>query len=299
MLSIKKGIRSEEIRHKRQHVLFVEGSGEDAIDPTILGELFDHAITVEPLGPAFYIKSVAQALHRYHPTYYFLIDRDHHDEKFVDQCWSNFPDPKKCNLLVWRRREIENYFLDPEYLVRSKYCCVSKDDLERKILKNAQDRLFLDAANYVVVSIREELKENWIHKFSDPKLFSSREEALKLLKATKNFEQHGKKVNQKVSINEIEKRFDKYLECMTGGQDSLNFGAGKWLHLIQGKKILAQVIYSECFQVITNNGTPLSGSKKLNQVVKELIKQDESVQPDDFRTLKEVIIRKIHEMNPR
>lgn len=94
----------------------------------------------------------------------------------------NFPDQETHNLLVWRRREIENYFLEPEYLSQSKFCRVSQDRLEQKVLQCANERLFLDAANYVVTSIREELKRNWIQKFSNPEEFSSREIALQRLK---------------------------------------------------------------------------------------------------------------------
>lgn len=132
MVSIKTNIRPEEVRHKSQHVLFVEGSDIDSVDPTVLSELFNNILTVKPLGASFHIKSAAEALYTHHPTYYFLIDRDHHDEKIVDEYWSTFPDPEKCNLLIWRRREIENYFLDPEYLGRSEYCRVDQGTLEKK-----------------------------------------------------------------------------------------------------------------------------------------------------------------------
>ena len=120
-IEVRRGIRSEEVRHHGQHVLFVEGD-KGSVDPEVLNKLFSNKISIEPLGPSSSVKSVAKALQTYHPTYYFLIDRDHYDDSFVEKCWDDFPDPKTNNLLIWRRREIENYFLDPDYLSRSDFC---------------------------------------------------------------------------------------------------------------------------------------------------------------------------------
>ena len=294
MISAKKGIRAEEVRLQSQHVLFVEGNDKDSIDPHVLEVLFGQKIRIEPLGASFSIKSVAQALFSYHPTYYFLIDRDHHDNEFIDRCWKNFPDQETHNLLVWRRREIENYFLEPEYLSQSKFCRVSQDSLEQKVLQCANERLFLDAANYVVTSIREELKRNWIQKFSNPEEFSSREIALQRLKNSNEFDQHRSNVDQKVSADEVERRFHEYLEIMTNGQDQLEFGVGNWLHMIQGKKVLAQVINSGCFQVQSTDGTAVTGREKINEVVKDLLQKDLSVQPADFVGLKQLIDTRIN-----
>ncbi len=292
MLSVT-GIRPEEVRHQAQHVLFVEGNDENALDPTVLKELLP--IRIEPLGASFSIKSVAEALYPYHDTYYFLIDRDHHDNDFINRCWDNFPDSDTHNLLIWKRRELENYFLEPDYLVQSQFCQVEKDELEQQILQFANKRLFLDAANHVIVSIREELKENWIEKFSNPDEFSSKEVALEKLKRTNKFEQHRTNVSNKVSTEEVERRFYECLELMTDGQDQLDFGRGDWLDMVQGKSVLTQVINSGSFQVRTLDGTALQGSEKLKETVKDLLRKDE--QPADFVELKRLITKRIDEMN--
>ena len=294
MISVKTGIRAEEVRLQSQHVLFVEGKDKNSVDPKVLSELFDRSIKIETLGPSFSVRSVAEALFSYHPTYYFLIDRDHHDNDFINRCWGNFPDPTTHNLLVWRRREIENYFLEPEYLFQSKYCRVSQDELERKVLQCSNERLFLDAANHVVTSIREELKRNWIQKFSNPAEFSSRETALQRLKNANEFDQHRTNVDQKVSADEVEHRYHEYLRIMTGGQDQLAFGVGDWLHMVQGKKVLAQVINSGCFQVQATDGTSVTGREKINEVVKDLLQKDPSIQPADFVALKQLIDTRIN-----
>ncbi|MBT3388587.1 MAG: DUF4435 domain-containing protein [Desulfobacula sp.] len=298
MTSFRRGIRSEEIRLQSQHVLFVEGKDQASVDPKVLRELFDpENIRIEPLGPSFSVKSVAQALYSYHPNYYFLIDRDHHDENFVDQCWDNFPDPDKHNLLVWRKREIENYFLDPLYLSKSSYCVSSQQKIEKKILEFAGRRLFLDAANYVIISIREELKKNWITKFSNPEEFSSKEKALTKLKNTSEFEKHKADVGLKVSTDELEHRFNNVVEEMMGNTDKPIFGEGKWLNMVQGKKVLSQVVNSGCFTIPTTDGSTLSGKEKLNAVAKDLLKKDTGIQPIDFHKLKELIRRRIRREN--
>ena len=295
MIAVKKGIRSTEVRFSRQHVLFVEGRDRDSVDPTVLDEFIDGNIQIEPLGPSFSVRSVAEALYPHHPTYYFLIDRDHHDDDFIESCWKNFPNPDTHNLLIWRRREIENYFLEPAYLFQSQYCKVSQSELEKKILQFANERLFLDVTNYVITSIREELKRTWIEHFSNPADFSSKESALLELKKATEFDQYRTKVAQKVSIDEMERRFHKFLDDMTGAEPRLVQGQGKWPDMIKGKKVLAQVIHSGDFQVITTDGTPLNGRAKINAVVKDMLRKDVSIQPEDFLNLKQLISTRIIE----
>lgn len=294
MIRVKPGIRSEEIRFQSQHVLFVEGEDGDSIDPGVLRELIDPAVRIEPLGPSYSIKSVAQALFPYHPTYYFLIDRDHHSDDFIDLCWKNFPNPDTHNLLVWRRHEIENYFLEPEYLIQSNFCRGSLDELKQKVLQCANERLFLDAANHVVTSLREELKKTWIQKFKNPADFPDKKASLqKLLNATE-FAQHCKDVEQTVSAGEVERRFHECLGSMTGGQNEITFGAGNWLHMIQGKKVFAQIIHSNSFQAKATDGTFVTGREKINAVVKDLLQKDPDIQPADFLALKKLIEKRIN-----
>ena len=94
---------------------------------------------IEPLGASFSVTSVAQALHPFHPNYYFLIDRDHHDDDFVERCWRNFPNEDELNLIGFGGEEkLENYFLEPSYLAHSKYIVADVDRLREGILERAQ-----------------------------------------------------------------------------------------------------------------------------------------------------------------
>ena len=144
-MKIKRDINSEEILQNERHILFVEGEVENSVDPKSLTNLFlneQTMISIKPLKTSSSIKSVAESLYKYNPTYYFLIDRDHHDDEFVEKCWKNFPDPETSNLLVWRKKEMENYFLDPNYISQSMYC-VKKDKIAQRVLDFANERFFL------------------------------------------------------------------------------------------------------------------------------------------------------------
>ena len=138
------------------------------------------------------------------------------------------------------------------------------------------------------------MKRNWIKKFENPDDFSTRDGALLKLKQANEFDQHRTNVHNKVSTEEVERRFADFLDRMTDGQDEIAFGTGEWLHLIQGKKVLAQVVNSECFQVVTTDENTLTGRQKLNEVVKDLLSKDPAVQPDDFMALKDLIDKRVN-----
>lgn len=292
MIAVQKGIRSEEVRHQAEHTLFVEGD-ENSIDVAVLNQLFQRSIRIAPLGPCYSIECVAKALFEHHPNYYFLMDRDHRDDSFVDDCWNTFPDPKKHNLLVWRRREIENYFLEPEYLSRSEYFSGDPEKLKRRILECAEKRLFLDVANHVIISIREKLKKNWIEHFKNPDDFPNKEKALKELKNAEEFGEHSEKVARAVSADALERRFDESLKRMTGGGKPLEFGTGDWLQGLSGKKVLSQLINSDCFKTPKDaDAKEITGKKKLIEILKDLLKKEKP--PEDFIALKKRIDERIN-----
>ena len=286
-------LQAEEVRFDDRHVLFVEGSGQDSIDSNALKVLLENKIAVKPLGASYHVESVAEALHAHHPRYYFLIDRDHHrNEDFVESSWIDFPDESKHNLIVWKKKEIENYFLDPDYLASSTYCSVDRDDLEAKILDISKARLYLDVANYVIVSIRESLKQNWIKTSANPDDFPNRDVALEKLTSKKEFHQYESDVSEKALPENIERMFDESLESMTGGNDDISIGVGNWMNMLNGKKVLSQVVNS-CFTVTANNGLSLSGSEKLNEVIKDLMGKDSNLLPADFVELRQLIFQRL------
>ena len=275
----------EEVRFDAESTLFVEGKVDEYIFNILVGD----QIAVKPLGPSYSIRDVAQALHHHHPFYYFLIDRDaHHDDDFVSKSWANFPDPEKNNLLVWKKKEIENYFLDKEFLSQSRYFDKNQD-LDQEIVKHAGKRLYMDAANYVIISIREELKTTWINKFSSEDKFSTKEDALGELLSAEAFKNLPSEVSRKVSEDEISNRFDDFLQEMTGGQESIFVGQGNWVNMINGKKVLNSVINSSCFKVSSQDGSSLQGPEKVRRVIADILKDPSCTIPHDFEKLKKLI----------
>lgn len=293
MIKIVKPVDPSEINQSARHFLFVEGRDQDAVDPITISNLLDNKIRVEPLGPSYHIKSAAEALFKYHPYYYFLIDRDHHDDRFVNRCWENFPDPGTPNLLIWYRREIENYFLIPEYIAKSRFISVPVDRIRAEIIRECRQRLYIDAVNQVIISIREDLKKNWIELFTNPVEFKTKEAALAKLTNANEFLNHGEKVSESIQKQELIRRFEEILSVMTGDKESIDYGCGKWIEMVRGKKILPSLI-NNCFQVKDARGVLLQGKEKLNEVVKELLKKPIEEQPDDFQRLRNLIFARIN-----
>ena len=288
-MQIRTGIHSEEVRAGAGHVLFVEGSEDGSLDQAVLRVLLSGLLRIETMGPSYSVRSAAQALSRHHPQYYFLIDRDHYDDDFVERCWRNFPDPDTNNLIVWRRREIENYFLDPLFLVESAYCHANEIELMTTLMRAARERLFLDVANYVISSVREEQKSTWIEHFSNPADFASKSEAVEHLTSANAFGERSRSVSSMVSKGELTDRFEDGLAMMTGGEEHLAYGSGRWVEMIRGKKVFPQVLNSCRFEVEDASGLQLTGNDKAREVVKDLAAKDVDSRPADFVNLQRLI----------
>lgn len=291
--TLKTNIRQdEEIWRGDRHLLFVEGKDANAIDPLVLKILLKDIIFVKPMGSSYHVRSVAEALYKHHPDYYFLIDRDHYEDDFVEKCWKNFPDPTTHNLLVWFRRELENYFLIPEYLLKSQYITVSEDRLRQHIRDTFQERLYLETVNHVIVYIREELKNKWIELFEKPTDFVTKEEAIKKLVNMPAFTMQNNKMYHLSSPEKRQELFYEFLEQFTGDKETLEFGCGQWFELMRGKEVLPSII-NHCFKVRDAQGKFLQGREKLNEVVKDLVRKPIEAQPNDFQRLYELISRRI------
>lgn len=243
--------RSEEIRQRARHVIFVEGSDDNSIDKIIIDALFRNNeidINVKPLGASFHIRSVAEALHPHHPEYYFIIDRDHCSEQEIENTWANFPDQAKKNLLIWRKREIENYFLSIDYLMQSSYIDCGAEQIQNHLLDIARQRVFLEAANYVIVGCREKFKSNWIQIFDRVSEFTTRNDALQQLISMSEFSQYQQDFAQHTDSSNLERELDQILRSFRGESEDLVIGCGNWINLMRGKELLPTLI-SRCFRV--------------------------------------------------
>lgn len=279
-------------RQTANHVLFVEGHADDSFDPTVLNEFFQKQrlwkLRIKPLGPCFNVRAAAEALHPHHPTYYFIIDRDHHDDAHVEQHWRDFPNPTRCNLLVWRRKELESYFLEPAYLSQSTYCNTTRDKLLDQLVKETQRRIWLEITNHVIVSIREESKETWITTFDQVTNFGSREAALKMLVERREFPKKRRSVARLLDANEIQTRFNDAQQLFLDG-DSLMAGRGRWMERMSGKEILNALTTSKHFKVTDANGKEIRGKEKTELVVKDLLGLPLMQQPRDIQDLHKLL----------
>jgi hypothetical protein len=292
----KLGVEPGESRQGAKQTLFVEGN-ESSIDSQVLETLFTENginITIVPLGSSSKLLAVAKALHPYYPYYYFLIDRDHHNDETVESYWKDFPDESKHNLLIWRRREIENYFLVPEYLAGSEYLEKSREELQQCIRETASEYVFRDIANVVILQLRAELRKTGLNHSKtlelldlagEMKYLPSLRRSMKLRNTRAMF------LNNCISIPSFE-RFDETVSKFFGGQDELEFGHGSWLEMVRGKCILPTVI-DKCFRVQDAKGKYLQGKECRMEVVKSLLKLPLKDQPPDFNELYTLILARV------
>ncbi len=283
------GSPGEAVNQAAAHTLFVEGRDDNAVDPQVLSRLMkDTAVTIRALGPSFHVKSAAQALHPHHPTYYFVIDRDHHDETTVEESWKNFPNKDTYNLLIWRKRELENYFLDPKFLGLSSFLKSSADELETRLIKLCSKRIFFDIANQTIAMVRELQKVKWVEDFTNPDNFKTATSALTQLKNCDGLKQRASAVAEDLKFEKIEKIFLHLQESFLSGATTPEFGKGKWLDTMRGKPILAALV-SECFEVIDLSRNRLTGRGAVTLLAADLLEKEPASQPSDFQQLHQLI----------
>lgn len=299
MIQVRRTPSPDAVRSGAKHRLFVEGGGDEAIDPRVLkGLLRGTPVRVDPLGPSHHVRSAAHALLRSHPNYFFLVERDHHSADDVESSWRAFPDPGQQNLLIWRRRELENYFIIPEYLARSRFLNCSEDELLARIIAEANRRLYLDAANRTITSVRERMKATWIEAFTRVEEMRTRREAIAQLLQRPEFARKKSSVGQLLRKDRIESTFERYVDEMTGGREPLEFGQGNWLEMVRGKAVLPPVI-NHCFRVVEGAGAVRQGPSRQDLVVRDLVAMDIKEQPEDFQQLRELILAVVkRDQNP-
>lgn len=278
---------SNDINFAGKHVLFVEGE-PDSIDVTVLDSILN--VTVRPLGQCAYVRSVAQAMYLAYPNYYFLVDRDNMSDEEVEGYWKNFPKADTPNLLAWRKKELESYFLDPDYISQSQYFVKTKkaDDIRKAVTRAAKPIVYMAAANRVIISVREQLKNKWIEKFSNKLDFATEEMALKNLLAIKEFETQRNKVSRLTDRGWLEQRFKAELKLLIGEELKLTWGQGRWLDLLPAKEMLNTVLGGSLFNVKDRYNKLVTGKSKISEILKDLLKADKKL-PPDFLELQELM----------
>ena len=272
-----------------KHKLFVEGKDNQEIDPVVIQELLKNneltAIEVQAMGGCDNVRSAAQALIDQHPTYYFLIDRDDQDQATVDQSWSKFPDPNAYNMLIWRKRELENYFIDPDYLEKSSFL-KHNSHVRQRILDVCRSRLFLDAANLVLLYLTRELQRPLnIKHFATIERFKNKDDGvMQLEQLAEQFDHKKSSVFGILGLDTVKQLYSDFVNELSGSVFPLQYGSGTWLERMSGKEIF-HVIANECFQVLDSTDTLLHGKEKNNQIAKNLVRLPLEQQPHDFQEI--------------
>lgn len=286
MKSLRPILDPSEISLGRSKILFVEGN-QGSIDLTVLEKLVD--ITVKPIGCSSGISSASRAFRGVAPGYYFLIDRDGIGDALVEKSWDLFR-KGDGNLLIWRKKEIENYFLDPDFLVHSRYADKSKKlAMMDDVLNYARRSLYLTAVRNVIITIREELKADWIKAPSSTEDFPDEKSALGKLLSMPEFQSKATNTGKAVASHRLKQLFNEYLDLLRGDASELEWNVGEWISHIPGKKILHSLIHNNrYFKVLGKDGNPIEGKEKSVIVLNDLISMDAHL-PRDFKELRDLI----------
>lgn len=297
-MNVQTGVSASSVLRAANHVVFVEGSDDDAFDPTVIRELLKanglSSLETRPIGPCDNVFQAAKAMVWKHPTYYFLADRDGHDAGYVENGWSNFPRPDTYNLLHWRKRELENYFIDPDYLIKCRWLVKTSDEVRSIILSESNRRLFIEAANLVLLKIRAGVLTPPTTWFKQVEKFSSRADALAELQNAAGLSDRSAVLVNLLDVANRQRLLDEVLDDLTGGKAELEYGSGTWLNLLSGKQIF-RTIACTVFDVRNASNNRIQGQEQNNEVAKNLLKMPLGDQPDDFQQLVQLLKVKVQE----
>ncbi|MEI6334006.1 MAG: hypothetical protein WCS87_05560 [Methylococcaceae bacterium] len=294
---MQRGVNATEVLQKAKHKLFVEGKDNQEIDLVVVQELFNNneltAIEVQAMGGCDNVRSAAQALIHEHSSYYFLIDRDDQNQTTVNESWLKFPDPNSYNMLIWRKRELENYFIAPEYIGKSSFL---KPDInvDQRILKECNRRLFLDAANLTLYALSRELRKPLtIKHFAEPAQFKNVDDGLVQLEQLSGLVDKKTEVVAILKNETVKEIYEGFVKELSGGVLPLQYDSGTWLARMSGKEIF-RVISNQCFEVRDAANNLLTGKEQNKQIARQLAKLPLAQQPTDFQELVALLKKRVN-----
>ncbi len=295
-MKLQRGVNATEVNQNARHKLFVEGKDNQEIDPIVIKELLDNnnltAVGVSTMGACDNVRSAAQALIKEYSSYYFLIDRDDQAQETIEKSWQNFPSPDECNMLIWRKRELENYFINPDYIEKSTYL-KHGIDIRKSVLDESNLRIFLDAANLTLYSISRELRRPLpIKHFKNPEEFKDQDAGMFKLEGLSAMSDRKVSVANVLEKNTVKSRYFEFIEELSGGTTPLQYGLGSWLERMSGKEIF-RVLANQCFEVKDLEGNLVKGKEQNKIIAKGLVKLSIEQQPHDFQNLVNLLQNKV------
>jgi hypothetical protein len=295
MVRVRTGASPQDVLQGAKHILFVEGK-RDGLDVAVLEKLLSPKLRVEPLGPSFSVRSVATALREFHPEYWFVIDRDDWADDKVEASWECFPDPAHDNLLIWRKKELESYFLEPDWVCRSRYLgsSASAEGLKKWRAGEADRLLWLEAANRVLIKSRSSIKQQKGALLTPGEVqgFNREQVVIKLL-GSPLLASLGSSMAVELSEERLRAAFDEQVVCLSGGTQPLVWGQGRWRDLILAKAIFRTMV-NRWFDVPDQSraaGARLTGKDAERAVAVDLLLHHQDAMPTDFSELKKVLNR--------
>ncbi len=287
-MKLQRGVDATLALQSASHKVFVEGSADEEIDPIVISELLRvnglTQIEVRPMGGCDNVRSAAQALIRHHPSYYFLIDRDDQDEAVVESSWGNFPNPVTHNMLIWHKRELENFFIDPDYIGKSLFLKITMKTLRQRIIKECNRRIFLDAANLTLAALKRRIRSQFAPDFGNPAQFKTEADGARILDKSPELEDKRSSFADIFEKSAVNKTYFDFVHELSGGSLPLRYGSGAWLERMSGKEIFRSIAGS-CFRVEAANGTILQGKDQNKEIAKQLLTLPLDQQPRDFQLL--------------
>lgn len=255
--------------------LFVEGKFDEVVLNLLLAGC---AVDVQPLGSCSVLKPVAHSPFISKDDF-FLIDHDQYPYS------SPFPTKLIWNqrLITWPKRELENYFLDADFLIQlpNDILNASKEKIEEHVLAICQKRLFFDVVEFVLKSLRMEMRKVWDQLGPVKDRCHKRDDALQALLNMEDWKTILKTTNQITEQDEIERRFNDYHKLMTGDSgETLTVGKGHWLSMISGQDVLNELVNNT--GIFLNNVT-------VNDIAKQLLRVPNVILPGDFIDLRNTI----------
>jgi len=296
-MRLQRGGNATQINQDAQHKLFVEGKDSQEIDPIVIKELLDNneltAVGVSTMGGCDHVRSAAQALIYEYPCYYFLIDRDEQIQETVDKSWQSFPNPDEYNMLIWHKRELENYFIDPDYLEKSSFL-KPEVNIRQHILDECNRWIFLDAANLTLYSISRKLPKFLpMPHFKNRNEFGNQNEGwIKLENLSTSINDIKTSVTTNLKTETINQLYLGFIEELSGGTIPLQYGSGAWLARMSGKQIF-RTISNQCFLVLDLEGNIVKGKEQNKAIARELVKLPLQQQPEDFQQLVSLLKSKV------
>lgn len=244
-----RGVSQYRVNGEARRKLFVEGELDKAVMHTLLRDVLD----VAPLNGAKNLRSAAEAFRDNKPGYYFLIDRDHLSDEMVEDAWRKFL-AGNSNVVYWRRKEIENYFLEPALLAQSskiKAGC-NESTIQKSILGFADSHKYFFAANRAYSRAKAKFYNNGLQDCIpyNNEYIDAEQAVLQALKDI-NFNETLDNIRAATEWANIYRIYKEEIVKYAGTEDAANleWGRGEWRNLMPGKRILNLLICnSGCFQ---------------------------------------------------